>query len=583
MEQIEKSKDRKKSFAIFIILVAIGFLGANLLYKPELMWGHDVIFHIERLQNLSNALKNSQLRLYVTPDQYNNFGYGISMFYCDAMLYPFAVLVCLGVPLFKSYKLLLRFIFFAVAFTSYCMGYEISKDRVISVLFSLSVVCSQYFMTDVYIRDAVGECFGFVFIPLVIAGTYNLFYGDKNKLWMLIVGFSGLAMSHVLSFVLACFVFAAYLLMFFIRAVAHKKRTKNTVNKVFTKTVVAAIISFLLSRWFLLPMAEQLATTKFLRGVMAKYDDLMLSTVKVRHLFSPSVDISDFSPALGVIGLIYMILRIIYICKFKSDFINNPNQKLFFRDSLLVSLICIFMSTSLFPWNLFAPHINIIQFPWRLHIFSTILLCFTGSVAFVKIGRALLKNKYVISLTAVSVFIIGMFLLQCNYVYNYNMTNEGRLVYEDFEPGTDQNYLQANTKQEYFLNREKYSGKIYTVVNDLQGSCQLSDYGVHTVSFYDNNSRENILEMPINYYYGYKVTDEAGNVLDNFPSVDRGWLSVDITGYDSQNLTVVYEGTMLQKVSLLTSVITALALAIFWIGKFVVNKTHQVPLYNKHN
>lgn len=163
------------------------------------------------------------------------------------------------------------------------------------------------------------------------------------------------------------------------------------------------------------------------------------------------------------------------------------------------------------------------------------------------------------------------------------MTNKGRLVYEDFEPGTDQNYLQANTKQEYFLNREKYSGKIYTVVNDLQGSCQLSDYGVHTVSFYDNNGRGNILEMPINYYYGYKVTDEAGNVLDNFPSVDRGWLSVDITGYDSQNLTVVYEGTMLQKVSLLTSVITALALAIFWIVKSVVNKPCQVPLYNKHN
>ena len=89
------------------------------------------------------------------------------------------------------------------------------------------------------------------------------------------------------------------------------------------------------------------------------------------------------------------------------------------------------------------------------------------------------------------------------------MTNDGRLVYEDFEPGTDQNYLQANTKQEYFLNREKYAGKIYTVVSDLQGSCQLSDYGVHTVSFYDNNGRENILEMPINYYYGYKVTDEA--------------------------------------------------------------------------
>ena len=66
-------------------------------------------------------------------------------------------------------------------------------------------------------------------------------------------------------------------------------------------------------------------------------------------------------------------------------------------------------------------------------------------------------------------------------------------------------------------------------------------------------------------------------------SVDRGWLSVDITGYDSQNLTVVYEGTMLQKVSLLTSVITALALAIFWIVKSVLNKTCQVPLYNKHN
>ena len=89
------------------------------------------------------------------------------------------------------------------------------------------------------------------------------------------------------------------------------------------------------------------------------------------------------------------------------------------------------------------------------------------------------------------------------------------------------------------------------------------------MSFYDNNGRENILEMPINYYYGYKVTDEAGNVLDNFPSVDRGWLSVDITGYDSQTLTVVYAGTALQRISLITSVITALALAIFGLRKAI--------------
>lgn len=576
MEQIKKSNDRKKSFAVFVILVAIGFLGANLLFKPELMWGHDIIFHIERLQNLSNALKNGQLRLYVTPDQYNNFGYGISMFYCDAMLYPFAILVCLGVPLFKAYKLLLRFIFFAVAFTSYCMGYEISKDRVIALLFSLSVVCSQYFMTDVYIRDAVGECFGFVFIPLVIAGTYNLFYGNKNKLWMLIAGFSGLAMSHVLSFALTCFIFAIYILIFLIHTVIRKNQEKGNVSNALGKTVIAAIISFLLSRWFLLPMAEQFATTEFLRGVKAKYDELMSSTVRVRHLFSTSVDIADFSPALGVIVLIYIIVRIIYLCKFKSDFTNNPNQKLFLKDSILISFICIFLSTSLFPWDLFAPYVNIIQFPWRFHIFSTVLLCFAGSFAFVKISRVVLKNKSAISLAVVSVLIVGIFLLQCNYVYNYNMTNRGRLVHEDFQPYEDQNYLQANTKQEYFLNREKYAGKIYTVINDLQGSCELTDYGVHTVSFYDNNGRENILEMPINYYYGYKVTDEDGNVLDNFPSVDRGWLSVNITGYDSQTLTVVYAGTALQKISLVISVITALALAVFGLRKAVANKICRV-------
>ena len=241
------------------------------------------------------------------------------------------------------------------------------------------------------------------------------------------------------------------------------------------------------------------------------------------------------------------------------------------------------MSTSLFPWNLFAPYINIVQFPWRLHMFSTVLSCFVGSFAFVKIGRAVFKNKYVFLPAIMSVFIVGIFLLQCNYVWDYCNSSGNVFLNEIPWNYGDQNYLQANTKQEYFLNREKYAGKIYTVVNDLQGSCQLSDYGVHTVSFYDNNGRKNILEMPINYYYGYKVTDEAGNVLDNFPSVDRGWLSVDITGYDSQNLTVVYEGTMLQKVSLLTSVITALALAIFGIVKSVLNKSHKVPLYNKHN
>ena len=363
------------------------------------------------------------------------------------------------------------------------------------------------------------------------------------------------------------FCFCGISFNFFIRAVAHKKRAKNAVDKVFTKTVVAAIISFLLSRWFLLPMAEQFATTKFLRGVIAA--SIMPSTVDVRNLFSPSVDITNFSPALGVIVLTYIIVRIVYLCKFKSDFINKLSQKLFLKDSILISFICIFMSTSLFPWELFVPYANIIQFTWRLHMFSTVLLCFAGSFAFVKASRALLKNRYVISLVVISVFIVGIFLLQCSYVWDYNKSRGNVFLNENLWPYEDQNYLQANTKPEYFLNREKYSGKIYTVVNDLQGSCELSDYGVHTVSFYDNNGRENILEMSINYYYGYKVTDEAGNVLDNFPSVDRGWLSVDITGYDSQTLTVVYAGTALQRISLITSVITALALAIFGLRKAI--------------
>lgn len=60
------------------------------------------------------------------------------------------------------------------------LGKTLFKDNKTSIIISLLYTLSTYRFHDEIVRGAIGEVFGFVFIPLAFIGLYHIVFGDKK-------------------------------------------------------------------------------------------------------------------------------------------------------------------------------------------------------------------------------------------------------------------------------------------------------------------------------------------------------------------------------------------------------------------
>lgn len=62
---------------------------------------------------------------------------------------------------------------------------------------------SAYRLINLYTRSAVGEVLATVFLPLLMLGMYQLFYGNYKKWLTAVLAFTALFQSHMISTELA--------------------------------------------------------------------------------------------------------------------------------------------------------------------------------------------------------------------------------------------------------------------------------------------------------------------------------------------------------------------------------------------
>jgi len=540
--------ENRKKVHIFIILLMLSAICCSVLFCKGVMEGHDTVFHIHRLESLAKAIANKQIPLYVAPEMLDGFGYGTSLFYCDFMLYFPALMVVFGMDLVIAYKIMLMGICIMVVFVSYYSAEEILKNDVSALFCTAAISLSCYFNTDMFLRGATGEAMAFIFVPITVAGIYNVSYGNEKKWWQLAIGFSGLLMTHNLSFLVMCILFFLFIIVF--AADTFLRRKTNILKKRFISIFKAAVSAVAATAWFLLPMAEQLLTTEFMSSYHAKIYNPSLSAMRIRNLFVELTPSPVLAPSLGLLIFIFIMAW------FVSIFAGKRTERELFLDMCgSGALFCIFGSTSVFPWAQMDPYLNIIQFPWRLHLFTTVFTALAGSYWITKLLSKIGKGKWIN-------VIVAIFIIFQAYIYTGMAQEQYNLAVEtdDFIDWSveyryyDENYLHINTNRNIFANRKQYAGKIRTLRYNLEGECVYGPYGYNTVTFKDNNYRENSLEMPIHYFYGYEVKDsETGKILKCYPSAGRGWLAVNINEYDDGIFTIVYRGTLLQKVARIIS------------------------------
>ena len=69
----------------------------------------------------------------------------------------------------------------------YSFSKKLTKSKSIATLISILYMLMPYHLTDMYIRNAIGEFLSYIFVPLVFLGLYNLFHKEKGD-WLLCIG-----------------------------------------------------------------------------------------------------------------------------------------------------------------------------------------------------------------------------------------------------------------------------------------------------------------------------------------------------------------------------------------------------------
>ncbi|MEG0377196.1 MAG: 6-pyruvoyl-tetrahydropterin synthase-related protein, partial [Eubacterium sp.] len=204
---VKKIKQMGKPFfykilIIFSVLIAI----FPFLWIKGIPFGNDASFHLSRVASLAEGLKNGVLFPGVYADYFEGMGYGNGLFYPDLFLYIPAVLMVMGVSNIGAYKIFLILLTFLVPLSMYYSVKHVWKSDFGAAISALLYLFCSFFRTDLYLRSSIGEVLAFVFLPLIVAGLWQIIIGDYNKWRLLTLSFSGLILSHVLSAVMMVFI-----------------------------------------------------------------------------------------------------------------------------------------------------------------------------------------------------------------------------------------------------------------------------------------------------------------------------------------------------------------------------------------
>ena len=478
----------------------------------------DGAFHIGRLKALAYDLSFSNIKPWIYTQTYYGVGYPLGIFYPDIFLVPFAILVKLGISEYVSFMIMLVFInFFSGISAYYCVKKILKYEKYDDVEYKALVIALMYFVYpyriwDVFFRMAIGESMSFIFIPLIILGVYEIF--KQNKLGVsLFLGMTGIIYSHILSVVIVSSVLIVYYLL------NVKKIIKNP--KILVNTIINACFTVISTLMVTLPIWEMQSFTKLYYQTGKK----TFGWLKDNVLFGVK----------GGDATSIVITVILSVALWKLS------KKAGLKGKLGITLgYSIFICTGLFIWGplerLFS-FVNILQFPWRLLVI--------GAMPFAMlVGMATFDKKPIYIATIGMLWLATVFMCSTAYIPIDDVN-----LFGDYSVGRGE-YLTAD--EEYFF-LDKHT------VDEIK-----FEYGIlrkdNTYTFADSmNEDHSSYVLPLGYYKGYEIKDSKNNKYD-YKISENGF--IEIEKKDDNIITVKYVGTMIQKVSMLISILSFVSIMI---------------------
>lgn len=530
--------------ALLTLLVAAGFLP---LLLPGIPTGHDLYFHLTRLVGVAEGLRGGFFPVWINFNALEGIGYGTGLFYSDLYLYPAALLVAAGVPAICAYKLLLIVWALLTAYSMYFAALRIGKAPFGAFAAALLYVWSSYFATDVFNRAALGEVFAFLFLPWIMLGFHNVFYGDPRRFLPLALGFAGLFYAHTITFILTGIIAALWAALLLPRLLREPERV--------LRIAAAAVLAAVLAAAGAVPMLEQLAHLKFNLTGQTMQSPVAERMVPLTRLILelPYMKLEHWIPP--GIGMIFVVV----VCQ-RLRFRSAGTETDRFRDSaLLTGVFSLLAATSFLPWEGMFRALSPIQFPWRFYLPATAFLALGGGLALAALtgGDGTKQRRWVYIL----LFGCGFaWSFNAAYVYAAKITEKAMMrqfgVAESaVQVASGLHYLPQGMKIAALTARGRdvrFNGAAATA----RGSLSRPRYGELLLEF-SGAAAATEVELPLIPYFGYRAGRMAadGTSGEKLPvRLDGNFLRVGLpAGMDSGKIRVFYANTPLQNGSLLLS------------------------------
>ena len=203
-------------------LTMLVFMVSLPLFLPDMKDGHDIIFHLNRIEGIYLGLKSGAFPVRIQPHWFDGHGYPVGAMYGDVFLYLPAFLRFMGFRIetaFKAFALFINILTAGICVYSYRKIFENTQTALMCTLVYLS---APYRMVNLYRRYAVGEYEGMAFLPLICLAMYKIYTTkceDKKEnrkivLW-LVIGMTGLIQTHILTTEMTVFCMALVCIVFY--------------------------------------------------------------------------------------------------------------------------------------------------------------------------------------------------------------------------------------------------------------------------------------------------------------------------------------------------------------------------------
>lgn len=535
----------KKFDKNYLIILLISILLMLPLVNDLYFHGHDTGFHIANIIGISEVFDfKNILSLKIFPIIARNFGYGTGLFYPELAHLAAAIFYkYLNINVFSSIKILNFFITLLSGFSMYKFMKTVTKNNNLSLLSTLFYLTFPYKMFDIYVRDALSESLVFIFLPLVFLSLYYILNKEYKKFYLyFVLSYVGLISSHLVMTIYVTIFLVIVLLCNF-------KKVWN--KEIIKRFIYATIIVLLIKSPFIVGLLIHKFKGNyvvFTDGAMANRFGVYFNSLKIYQYFIGHHGEMGYH----FINIVALILVIYYFRKIKKEHIKIKDDYGLYLG--VISTIFGLLTTSyLFPWIIMPKTLLMIQFPWRLGMFTA----FGISILIFYSINSLKKNKR-------KIIILGV--LSCILTASFCIFNQeySKIKADDYDlsrlgMGCQYEYLpvKANKNRKYIDKR----GNDIIALSPCTINTLNDDFNEY--KFKVDTTESVKLELPRLFYYGYEIKDENDNKI-NYHENKKGFIEIEVP---SGVYTLKYTGTKLEQIGNIVSIITSISFILVLVFK----------------